>query len=232
MKKQKANKEFHHPLLIRVTHWVNFIALGIMVASGLRIFNASPLFDFRFPQWVVLGGWLGGARQWHFAAMWLFVLNAIVGTLYNIISKHGRHTTLFRPRDRHGLIPMIRYYLRIDKAHPVQGKYNALQKLAYTSVPLLSIGVTLSGLVMYMPVQFQNLGYLFGGYDGARWIHFIFMAMIVQFFLGHIFMVVISSWWNFLSMITGWMRISKKNSVSPETTIDITVSHNEPFEEN
>ncbi len=205
--KMKPAKIFQHPLVIRVTHWLNFIALLIMVSSGMRIFNASPLFAFKFPSWVTLGGWLGGARQWHFFAMWIFVLNGVLAVIYNVATRHGRKTTIFRTKDIHGILPMIKYYLRINKEHPKTDKYNALQKLAYTSVPFLGIGVTLSGLAMYMPVTFQEIAFIFGGYDLARWFHFIFMALIVFFFLGHLFMVVTAGWWNFWSMITGWKRV-------------------------
>ncbi len=212
--KIKPGKEFHHPLIVRLTHWVNFIALILMVSSGLRIFNASPLFDYKFPKWITLGGWLGGARQWHFAAMWLFVVNGIIAVTYNIISTHGRETTIFRKRDIKGIWPMIRYYLRLSKDHPYVKKYNALQKLAYTSTALLGLGISISGLVMYMPVTFQSVGFFLGGYEPARWIHFFFMAALVMFFIGHIVMVITAGWWNFWSMITGWKRLSVRKKVS------------------
>ncbi len=205
--KTKDGKRKEHPLIIRITHWLNFIALGMMVTSGLRIYNASPLFDYKFPHWITLGGWLGGARQWHFTAMWIFVINALIYFFYNIFSKHGRQTTLFRKKDVKGVLPMIKYYLRIEKKHPVSGKYNSLQKLAYTSIPFLGIGVILSGIAMYWPVQLQEITWLFGGYDLARWFHFGFMAALVLFFVGHIFMVAISGWWNFWSMISGWKKV-------------------------
>ena len=104
---------------------------------------------------------------------------------------------------------MIKYYLRIEKNPPKYEKYNSLQKLAYTSTPFLAIGVTLSGLVLYLPVQLQPLTWIFGGYDFARWVHFFFMAAFVFFFIGHIFMVSISGWENFWAMISGWKRLGK-----------------------
>lgn len=207
----KQGKEYHHPLIVRVTHWLNFVALILMVSSGLRIFNASPLFNYRFPHSITLGGWLGGARQWHFAAMWLFVLNGVIAVTYNIISRHGRTTTIFRRSDFGGLLPMIRYYLRLSKEHPVVKKYNSLQKLAYTTMPFVGLGVVLSGLAMYMPVTFQEVAFVFGGYDLARWFHFLFMCAIVFFFFGHIFMVSISGWANFWSMISGWKRVDAEH---------------------
>jgi thiosulfate reductase cytochrome b subunit len=205
-------RERIHPLLIRLTHWLNFIALAIMVSSGMRIYNASPIFGFRFPPVLTLGGWLAGARQWHFFAMWIFVVNGLIWWAYNAISKHGRETTLFQRSDIKGVLPMIKYYLRIEKKHPEIKKYNALQKLAYTSIPFIALAGILSGLEMYWPVQLQFLGKIFGGYDGARIWHFCAMSALVLFFLGHLVMVAIAGWSNFLSMITGTRKVESGKS--------------------
>ena len=209
-------KEYHHPAFIRITHWVNAVALLIMITSGLRIYNASPLFGFTFPDAITFGGWLAGARMWHFFAMWLFAVNGVVYILYNILTKHGRRTTLFRRSDAPGVLPMILYYLRIRKDHPPQQKYNALQKLAYTVVPLLALGGIMSGISIYWPVQFSGIASLFGGYDTARLWHFIFMSTLVLFIAGHLLMVAISGWDNFLSMITGWRRFPASAKPSGE----------------
>ncbi|HUN64709.1 MAG TPA: cytochrome b/b6 domain-containing protein [Bacteroidota bacterium] len=199
-----TRKEYHHPPLIRLTHWLNFIALIIMVASGLRIFNASPLWGFRIPDSLTLGGWLAGARQWHFFGMWIFAANGIAWIIYNILSRHGRETTIFRLRDLGGVVPMVLYYLRVRRDHPAAKKYNSLQKLAYTTVPLLAAAGILSGIALYWPVQFSSIARLFGGYDNARTWHFLSMACLVTFFAGHLLMVALAGWRNFLSMITGW----------------------------
>lgn len=201
-----SNQAYQHPLLIRITHWVNFLALSIMVASGFRIYNAAPFFPFEFPSVLTLGGWLAGARQWHFFAMWLFVVNGVVWFIYNVGSRHGRQTTMFSGKDIPGLLPMVKYYLRLQKEHPASKKYNSLQKLAYTSTPFLALGGILTGMALYWPVQFSLLAKLFGGYDAARVWHFLFMAALIGFFLGHLFMVSISGWSNFVSIITGWKR--------------------------
>ena len=203
-------KEFQHPLIIRCTHWINFIALGIMVTSGLRIYNASPLWDFYFPRNLTLGGWLAGARMWHFFGMWLFFINGAAWFLYNLMSKHGWRTTIFKRADLPGIIPMIQYYLRIRKQHPPTKKYNALQKFAYTTISFVAIGSVLTGIAIYWPTQFSRITWLFGGYDVARYWHFVFMALLVLFFFGHIVMVVIAGWWNFVSIITGWKRVDER----------------------
>ena len=204
-------KQHIHPLVIRATHWLNAVALYIMIASGLRIYNASPIFGFRFPDWMTLGGWLAGGRQWHFFAMWLFALNGTTWILYNILSRHGRETTLFRLRDLGGILPMIRYYLRLDKQHPASGKYNSLQKAAYTSMPLVALISILSGLGIYWPVQLSWLTSIFGGYDTARIFHFAGMAAIVFFLLGHLVMVAVAGWSNFLSIFTGKGYLGSEN---------------------
>ena len=84
-----------HPLIVRVTHWVTALAVALMAMSGWRIYNASPLFPFRFPNEITLGGWLAGALQWHFAAMWLFAISLLVYLGYGIAS--GRFRRKFWP---------------------------------------------------------------------------------------------------------------------------------------
>ena len=202
-------KEFQHPLVIRLTHWINFLALIVMVTSGLRIYNSSPLWDYYFPRYLTLGGWLAGARMWHFFGMWLFFVNGSVWFLYNLLSKHGWRTTIFRRTDLPGIIPMIQYYLRIRKQHPPAAKYNALQKLAYTTIAFAGLGSVLTGMAIYWPVQFSKIAWTLGGYDVARYWHFICMAALVFFFFGHLVMVVIAGWWNFASIVTGWKRTER-----------------------
>ncbi len=209
--KTQVSKRREHPLFIRLSHWLNFVALAIMVTSGLRIYNASPLWSFKIPDTLTLGGWLAGARQWHFFAMWILAVNGLSYVAYNILTKHGRRTTLFGKTDVTGVMPMILYYLRIRKVHPPQQKYNALQKLAYTTIPFAGIGSIMSGIAIYWPVQFSGITSLFGGYEYARMFHFFCTAVFVLFTSGHLFMVVISGWDNFLSMITGWKRTIRTN---------------------
>jgi thiosulfate reductase cytochrome b subunit len=141
-----------HPLVVRVTHWVNAVAIFVMVMSGWKIYDASPIFNFMFPRWMTLGGWLGGALGWHFAAMWLLVGNGLVYVLFGIASGHFRHD--FLPLSPAAIWRDFWAALTFRLAHRL-GAYNAVQRLLYVGVILLGIGVVISGLAIWKPVQFQ-----------------------------------------------------------------------------
>lgn len=192
-----------HPLVVRITHWINAFAILIMVLSGWRIYNASPLFDFKFPAAWTLGGWLAGALQWHFAAMWLFVLNGIIYIAYGILSGHFRRKLL--PLTPAQVFRDVRDALRGRLAHEDLSIYNAAQRAAYLGVILLLVVIVVSGLVIWQPVQFYALGVLMGDYEGARLVHFFAMAGIVLFVLLHVLMVALVPR-TFPSMFTGRIR--------------------------
>ena len=90
---------------------------------------------------------------------------------------------LFRPSDVPRAWQMQLYYLRLRKEHPPQGKHNALQKLAYTSIVLLGALSVLTGFAVYKPVQLGWLTALFGGYELARYWHFWAVWIFVAFTL-------------------------------------------------
>jgi len=192
-----------HPLLVRVTHWVNALAILVMVLSGWKIYNASPLFDFAFPDALTLGGWLAGALQWHFAAMWVLVLNGMLYLAYGIVSGHLRRRML--PISPRALVGDVASALRGRLAHEDLSVYNAAQKAAYVIAILLAIGLVLSGLAIWKPVQFYALASLMGDYEGARLLHFFCMAGLVLFVLVHVAMVILVPK-TFLTMITGRLK--------------------------
>src|SRR5881296_1909650 len=144
-----------HPLIVRITHWINAFGILIMVASGWRIYNASPLFPFRIPNDLTLGGWLAGALQWHFAALWLLVLNGIVYVAYGIISGHFRRKLL--PLTPRAVLSDVLAALRGKLAHEDLAVYNAAQRAAYLAVILSLILLIISGLAIWKPVQLQEL---------------------------------------------------------------------------
>ncbi len=177
------------PAWVRITHWLNAIAVVIMMLSGWRIYNSSPLFGFRFPNDITLGGWLAGALQWHFAAMWLLVANGVVYLAMNIVT--GRFRRRFIPLSISSALRDVAAALRGKLAHPDLTEYNAAQKLFYLGVVVVIVLTVLSGLAIWKSVQFPLLRMLMGGYDAARWVHFIGMSAIALFLVVHVVMVAL-----------------------------------------
>jgi thiosulfate reductase cytochrome b subunit len=177
-----------HPLIVRITHWINAAAMTVMIGSGWQIYNASPLFPFEFPPWLTLGHWLGGALALHFAAMWLLAGNFAVYLGYGLLSGHIRRRLFpLRPREIwDDAMAALRFRLSHDGA-----RYNAVQRLLYV---LVGCGIALaiaSGLAIWKPVQLYPLTFLMGGYESARRIHFLVMAGIVAFIVVHLALVVV-----------------------------------------
>ncbi len=178
-----------HPLWLRVTHWINAVAVIVMIGSGWEIYNASPLFAFAFPQSITIGGWLAGALLWHFAAMWLLAVNGLVYLALGITT--GRFRRKLLPLRAGEVVADTRLALRGALPHDDLSAYNALQKLLYLGVIVAGIVIVLSGLAMWKPVQFWWLAVLFGGYEPARYVHFFAMAAIVGFSVIHVVMAVV-----------------------------------------
>ena len=178
------------PLWLRITHWLNALAVLVMVTSGWQIYDASPIFKtLTFPPALTLGGWLGGAIQWHFAAMWLLAANFIVYLAMNVAT--GRLQRRMFPLSLKSVFADAYAALRGKLGHDDLTHYNAVQKFAYLAVIVdLSI-VILSGLVVWKSVQFPLLRTLMGGYDNARVVHFFGMSFLVVFFAVHLAMVAL-----------------------------------------
>lgn len=184
----KKPRRIIHPLTVRITHWINALAILAMVTSGWKIYDASPIFPFMFPKWMTLGGWLGGALAWHFAAMWVLAINGLVYLLYGIFSGHFRHD--FLPLTIRAIWRDFVAALTFKLQHRL-GVYNAVQRLLYIVVILFGVGVIVSGIAIWKPVQFQWITALLGGYDFARIVHFTMMAGIVGFVLVHLALVLL-----------------------------------------
>ena len=215
-----------HHWLVRLTHWINVVAVILMVGSGLRIFNAYPAFAPRggtfccypfehqpIPAWLTFGGWLAGARHWHFAMMWLLVVNGFVYLAF--IYLHGEWRDLTPRRgDLRDSWEMVKFYLFIRRNHPPQGKHNALQKFAYFSMPVLGAVLVVTGVAIWKPVQFGLLTHLLGGYVWARYWHFLAMVLLLALGFVHVFMVFAVDPQSLRAMLTGEYDESR----SPEAT--------------
>jgi len=178
-----------HPLWLRATHWLNALAVLILAMSGWRIFNASPFFDFRFAKEITLGGWLGGAIQWHFAAMWLLAANGLVYLLCN--GGSGRLWVRFFPLSPRAIFADLRAAFRGHLSHADPRQYNAAQRAAYLFVTVDAVLLVLSGLVLWKSVQFPLLRELLGGYETARRVHFFAMTALIAFVVVHLAMVAL-----------------------------------------
>ena len=178
-----------HPAWVRITHWINALAVAVMVGSGWEIYNASPLFPFRFPSAITLGGWLAGALLWHFATMWVLAVNGLIYiALGAVTGRFRRKLVPIRPGD---VLADAKAAFTGRLAHDDLSVYNAVQKLLYLGVILAGIVIVLSGLSIWKPVQLQELTALFGGYDAARYVHFLAMAAIVGFLVVHVVMALL-----------------------------------------
>jgi thiosulfate reductase cytochrome b subunit len=177
-----------HPRWVRITHWVNAAAVIVLILSGWEIYNASPLFGFRFPKSITLGGWLAGALLWHFAAMWLLAINGIVYLALGFLT--GRFRRKLWPIPPSQVVADVSAALTLRLSHDDPTVYNAAQRLLYVGVILAGVLVVLSGLAMWKPVQLQELTALFGGYEAARYVHFFAMAAIVGFLVIHVVLAI------------------------------------------
>ncbi len=178
------------PAWVRVMHWTNAVAIILMIMSGLQIYNASPLFTgLTFSHSITLGGWLGGALLWHFAAMWLLMINGLAYLITGFAS--GRFKKKLFPISIRGIISDAIAAMTFKLSHDDLSKYNQVQRLLYAGIIVVGIVIVLSGLSIWKPVQLQYLTALFGGYDIARYVHFFCMASIVAFLAIHVLLAVL-----------------------------------------
>jgi thiosulfate reductase cytochrome b subunit len=178
-----------HPRWVRITHWINALAVMVMIGSGWEIYNASPLFAFVFPPAITLGRWLAGGLLLHFAAMWILVANGLVYLILGIVT--GRFRSKLFPIRAAAVLADTRAALTGRLAYDDLSVYNAVQRLFYSGVLVVGILVVLSGVAIWKPVQFQELTALLGGYDTARYVHFFAMAAIVAFLVIHVIMALV-----------------------------------------
>ncbi|MFM9900259.1 MAG: cytochrome b/b6 domain-containing protein [Polaromonas sp.] len=178
-----------HPAWLRAMHWLNALAVVVLMMSGWRIYNATAFLGFVIPADITLGGWLGGALQWHFAAMWVLGVNGLLYLLLNAAT--GRLAAKFFPLSPKAFVADLLAAAKGKLAHADPRQYNTVQKLAYLLVMLDSVLLVVSGLVLWKSVQFDLLRTLMGGYEGARLVHFFAMATLAAFVVVHLVMVLL-----------------------------------------
>ena len=202
----------HHAIAVRIGHWLMAFSILVMIGSGWRIYNAVPIFDFlTFPDEITLGGdvWsalkrhndpgVASAIAWHFAGMWILLASYLLLVFWGILTGHFWRdflpvgpTAFFRD-----FIAAARFRLE----HRL-GEYNAVQKVFYWGALALVLLMIVSGIAIWKPVQTYPLEVFFGGFQGARIVHFLGMAGIVGFLIVHIALVALVPS-TLIAMITG-----------------------------
>jgi thiosulfate reductase cytochrome b subunit len=202
-----------HPLPVRIMHWINALAMILMIGSGWKIYNDEVLFGWlHFPEWITVGGEAQGALQWHFFAMWVLMANGLVYIAYGLITGRFRRKLFpIRPRE---VLAEIGEALRFRLSHQDITRYNAVQKLLYTGIILVIVIQVLSGWAVWKPIQLSELSALFFGFQGSRLVHFIGMAAIVGFIVVHVALALIVPK-TIGAMITGGPRIDATSSGPP-----------------
>jgi len=200
--KSTAHKErLLHPLPLRIMHWINAVAIFIMIGSGWRIYNDDVLFGWlHFPDFLVIGKWAQYGLQWHFFGMWIFVLNGLSYLTYGIVT--GRFRQKLFPIWPRELLATVGDALRFRLSHDDLTVYNAVQKVLYLGVILVGILIVITGLCLWKPVQFSELAGLFGNFQIIRLIHFLCMSAIVAFVLVHVTLALLVPQ-SLLAMLSG-----------------------------
>jgi thiosulfate reductase cytochrome b subunit len=203
-----AKSHFLHPLPLRITHWINAIAIFIMIGSGWKIYNDDVIFGFlHFPDSVVIGKWAQHGLQWHFFGMWIFVLNGLAYLTYGIVT--GRFRRKLFPISIGEILTTVGDALRFRLSHDDLTHYNPVQKILYLGVILVGITIVISGLALWKPVQFSELAALFGTFQTIRLVHFLCMAAIVAFVLVHVSLALLVPQ-SLVAMITGGPTVENR----------------------
>jgi thiosulfate reductase cytochrome b subunit len=190
-----------HPLALRLMHWINAIAMVVMTMSGWAIYNDEVILGWlHFPGWMTLGAGPEGALQWHFLAMWILTGNLIAYLTYGLCT--GRFRRMLLPIRIVEIAAEFRSALALRLSHDDLTRYNAVQRLLYIGIIAVIVLQVLSGLVIWKPVQFSELAYLFYSFQGARLMHFLGMVVIVGFLLVHVALALIVPK-TLIAMLTG-----------------------------
>ncbi len=195
-----------HPPAMRVMHWLNVVAMLIMIPSGWGIYDDNPILGWLyFPDWAALGHEAQDRLLWHYAGMWLLVLNGLSYLIYGVVT--GRFLKRFFPIRVSEFIETVRETLRLHLAHEDLTHYNAVQKFLYLVVIVAGVLQVFTGLAIWKPVQLAGLTALFGGFQSARVLHFLGMSVIVGFVVVHVALALLvpKTLW---AMLTGGPRVN------------------------
>jgi thiosulfate reductase cytochrome b subunit len=208
-----------HPVPIRIMHWINAIAIVIMIGSGWKIYDDDVILGWlHFPDFLTIGKWAQHGLQWHFFGMWIFVINGLAYIVYGIAT--GRFARKLFPISWHELLTTVGDALRFKLSHDDLTHYNAVQKLLYLGVMVIGTMTVISGLALWKPVQFSELAALFGDFQTIRIVHFLCMSAIVGFILVHVTLALLVPQ-SLVAMVTGGPGVS--DTPPPRATVPGTL---------
>jgi thiosulfate reductase cytochrome b subunit len=178
---KKSSPIPHQQIIVKLFHGIIIVSLILMIGSGLQIYNATPVFGGRsgwhFPEFLTLGYWLAGGRDWHFAMMWVYSFNLLIYGIYILLTKR------WKKRFASGSDVQV-----LKAGQNPKRKAYAWHRLIYTGIiPILILSIA-SGLAMYKPVQLAWLAGLFGNWQTLRTIHFITVPISLLFMVAHVLM--------------------------------------------
>jgi thiosulfate reductase cytochrome b subunit len=209
-----------HPLPIRVMHWINAVAMIVMIGSGWKIYNDEVIFGWlHFPDAITIGRWAQHGLQWHFFGMWVLAINGLAYFTYCIVT--GRFRRMLFPIRWSELVATIKDALRLHLSHDDPTKYNTVQKLLYVGVLAAGVMIVISGLAIWKPIQFSELLALFGSFQNARLVHFLCMTAIVGFMVVHVTLALLVPH-TLVAMVTGGPEIMTKPQPQPQPQLEPT----------
>src|SRR5262245_18158740 len=207
-----------HPLPLRVMHWINAVAMIIMILSGWAIYNDEVILGWlHFPNRMTLGAGPEGALQWHFLAMWILAANGIAYLAYGLST--GRFRRMLLPIRIGEIAAELRAALAFRLAHEDLTHYNAVQRVLYVGIILVGILQVLSGLVIWKPVQLSELAFVFYDFQSARLVHFLCMVAIAGFLLVHVALALIVPK-TLIAMLTGGPDVPHGRPIEAEPHAD------------
>jgi thiosulfate reductase cytochrome b subunit len=211
-----------HPLAVRIMHWINAVAVFIMIGSGWKIYNDDVILGWlHFPDSVVIGKWAQYGLQWHFLGMWIFMINGLAYLSYGIAT--GRFRRKLLPLSVREILATVGDALRFRLSHDDLTHYNAVQKILYLGIMAIGVLIAISGLALWKPVQFSELAALFGSFQTIRLVHFLCMSAIVAFLLIHVTLALLVPK-SLVAMLTGGPLVDEApvRAIAPAAEIKAT----------
>lgn len=240
-----SSVRLRHSLLVRITHWLTFLAFIALLVTGIEILishprfywgevgnvNTQPFFIFHIPSsrdtvptgyGYVLPDQNGWSRYLHFQAAWLLVLTGLVYIAYLLFTGHLRRN-LFPTREQRSIrayTTRIGQYLRRTKLVNELHTYNVLQRSSYLVVIFVLFPLIIwTGLAMSPAVTtaFPLVSSALGGRQTARTLHLFITIALVLFLIVHVTMVALSGFRaRMRAMITGKARLTETELTSKE----------------